>query len=169
MVAKIINIALRGVEFLWTLLIMALVGNMISESVGGNPSVVNYTMFVAVFSMLSLLYLFPATIRESLSIHPFIMVAVDLANVFFFFTCAIALAAELHVHSCNNGEYLKTNNVTNGSYNQSKRCHEAQANTAFLWFGFLAYTASAVLSFFQGRDSGSSRGGIRAGPSMSQV
>jgi len=56
----------------------------------------------------------------------------------------------------------------------NKRCHEAQAVTAFLWFGFLAFAASAVLSGLQGRGSGvnmrGGAGGIRkGGPMMSQV
>ena len=81
---------------------MALVGNMIADAVGGNPSVVNYTMFVSVISMLSLFYLIPATVKESFMIHPFIMMAVDVLNSLFFFCGAIALAAELNVHSCGN-------------------------------------------------------------------
>lgn len=81
---------------------MALVGNMISESYGGNPSIINYDMFVAVIAMLSLFYLIAATVKESFMIHPFIMMAVDALNSLFFFCGAIAMAAELHVHSCGN-------------------------------------------------------------------
>ena len=56
-----------------------------------------------------------------------------------------------------------------------KRCREAQASTAFLWFLFACYVASLVFSFL-GRGSvgggfnmrvGTS--GIRRGPSMSQT
>ncbi len=81
---------------------MALVGNMIAEAYSGNPSIINYTMFVAVFGMLSLIYLIAATIREGLAGHPMAMVGVDALNTLFFFCAAVALAAYLKVHSCGN-------------------------------------------------------------------
>ena len=81
---------------------MALVGNMINDSIKGNPSSINYTMFVSVFSLLSLLYLIPASIRESLAFHPMIMLALDVINAILFFIGGVVLAAKLHVHSCGN-------------------------------------------------------------------
>jgi hypothetical protein len=71
--------------------------------------------------------------------------------------------------------YLSSNEITNGSSNMSKRCREAQASTAFLWFAWAGYMASVIVSVFMSRAStvnlrsrtGSRRGG--AGPSMSQV
>ncbi|KAL1310492.1 hypothetical protein AAFC00_000780 [Neodothiora populina] len=174
MVAKAINLAMRGFEFIWALLIMSLVGNMIATAYAGNPSLVNYDMFVSVFAMVSLFYLIPATLKESFQGHPLVMVVLDALNAIFFFCGAVAMAAELHVHSCSNRSYTLSNHITNGSHNTEKRCREAQASTAFLWFGFAAFTASAVFSGMQG--SGSSlnmrrggAGGIRKGPAMSQV
>lgn len=76
---------------------MAIVGNMISMYSG--PSVVNYTLFVSVFSMLSLFYLIPAAF-EKLVIHPILPLVLDALNVLFTFCAAVALAAELGVHSC---------------------------------------------------------------------
>lgn len=99
---NIANIGLRGLQFLWTLLLMALSGNMISLALGGNPSVVNYTMFVSVFSLLSLFYLIPVSIKEGLAGHPMIPVVLDAINTLIFFCGAIALASFLHVHSCFN-------------------------------------------------------------------
>lgn len=81
---------------------MALIGNMIATAYSGNPSIVNYSMFVSVFSMLSLFYLIPATIKESFMGHPFLMVALDALNAIFYFCGAVAMAAYLHVHSCSN-------------------------------------------------------------------
>lgn len=40
--AKPINMAMRALQFFFALLVMALVGNMIADAYGGNPSVVNY-------------------------------------------------------------------------------------------------------------------------------
>lgn len=79
---------------------MSLIGNMIAERVGGSPSVVNYAIFAAVFALLSLLYLIPATFIESLRFNKFIMVGLDGVNTFVWFTCGVAMAAELNVHSC---------------------------------------------------------------------
>lgn len=81
---------------------MALVGNMIASANAGNPSIVNYDMFVAVFGMLSLIYLIPATFKEDLAGHPLILVGLDVLNSLFFFCGAVAMAAKLHTHSCGN-------------------------------------------------------------------
>ena len=59
-------------------------------------------MFVAVFGMLSLFYLIPASVKDSFTIHPMLMVAIDTLNTIFFFCAAVALAADLDVHSCGN-------------------------------------------------------------------
>lgn len=67
--------------------------------------------------------------------------------------------------------YIATNGTVNGSTNQSKRCHEAQAVTAFLWFGFATFLASLAFSALAAKSGGGlSRGGVRrSGPAMSQV
>lgn len=142
-------------------------------------------MFVAVFSMLSLLYLIPATIKEGLGI-PVATIALDVFNTLFYFCAAVALAAYLGVHSCSNGvspvsalqrlnapltkalqNYTRGNFITNGSHNTEKRCREAQASTAFLWFGFACFAASSFFSWQQNRGGVNMRG--RGAPSMSQV
>ncbi|MCJ1442691.1 MAG: hypothetical protein MMC23_003188 [Stictis urceolatum] len=169
---SIVTLGLRALELLWTLLIMALVGNMIHDSAGGDPAIVNYTMFVAVFSMLSLIYLFAAELFDIVLI-PMLPMLVDALNVLFFFVGAVALAAYLGAHSCNNSGYTKSNLVTKTSGSEPKRCREAQASTAFLWFAFACYAASMVLSFMNKSGGGGLRGGVggirRGGPSMSQV
>ncbi|KAL8815785.1 MAG: hypothetical protein Q9223_005114 [Gallowayella weberi] len=169
---QIMQLALRGLQFLLTLFILALTGNVIAEAFKGNHSIINYTMFVAVFAMLSLLYLIGAAIIESFAI-PLAMLVLDAINMLLFLIGGIALAAYLGVHSCNNQAYLLTNKITNGSNNMSKRCREEQAVCAFLWFGFAAWAASLALSFLASRGGGTS--GLRRGkcrallPQMSAV
>ena len=169
---------------------MALVGNMIASALGGNPSIVNYCIFLAVFSLLSLIYLFAVEFNEAFMVHPMLPLAVDALNTLLFLIGGIALAAELGTHSCGNAVsgrfswslcaeqfltpiqgYVDTNIVTSGSYNNTKRCHEAQASCAFIWFAFASYACSLVFSALEARGGGSVRsGGIRrGGPSMSQV
>ncbi|KAL8704437.1 MAG: hypothetical protein Q9201_002395 [Fulgogasparrea decipioides] len=93
------QLALRGFQFLMTLLIMALIGNVIHDAFAGNPSIINYVMFVAVFAMLSLFYLIGAAIMEGFAI-PIAMVVLDALNTLLFLVGGIALAAYLGVHSC---------------------------------------------------------------------
>lgn len=82
---------------------MALIGNMIADARhGNNPSIVNYAMFCAVFAMLSLFYLIPATLKDTLAVSPLFPLIVDLLNALFWFCGAVALAAKLGVHSCSN-------------------------------------------------------------------
>ncbi|OCK80292.1 hypothetical protein K432DRAFT_382336 [Lepidopterella palustris CBS 459.81] len=168
MVAKVVNLALRGFEFFCALIVMALIGNMIATAYSGNPSVVNYDMFVSVFGMLSLFYLFAGAFNEDFSI-PIVSIALDVLNTLFFLCAGIATAAYLGVHSCGNSAYTHSNSITNGSRDTEKRCREAQASTAFLWFGFAAFAISAVFSFTGHSSSVNMRGGLRRGPAMSQV
>lgn len=167
-----VQLGLRAWEFLWTLLIMALIGNMIAEAFAGNPSSINYIMFVSAFSMFTLFYLFAASWNMDWAIHPIFMIILDALNCIFFFCGAIALAAKLTCHSCTNQEYLIHNEITNGAYNMTKRCREAQASTAFLWFGWAGFMASVILSIFMARASTVSmrgRSGSRRRPNMAQV
>ena len=89
-------------QFFCTLIIMALVGNMIALAFSGNPSIVNYDMFVAVFSMLSLFYLLLVAFNDGFTGHPALPLALDALNVLFFFCGAVAMAAILKCHSCSN-------------------------------------------------------------------
>jgi len=169
----LMNLISRVFQFLWTLLIMALTGNMIASSWSGSsssPNIVNYGMFVSIFAMASLFYLIPAGIKDSIAFHSAIPFTLDLLNLIFFFCGAVAFAAELHVHSCSDVAYLVSNHITNSAPNMEKQCREAQAVTAFLWFGFAAFAVSTVVTGLGLGGSGgiSRRGGVR-GPQMSKV
>ncbi|TKA76919.1 hypothetical protein B0A55_03105 [Friedmanniomyces simplex] len=163
---NLINMVMRGLALLWTILVMSLTGNMIQQWNRGNSGVINYDLFVSIFGLLSLLYLLPATIKESLAFHPLLPLVLDVLNCIFWFCGAVATAAKLGVHSCSNQGYLDSNYVAAGS---SKRCHEGQAATAFLFFGFFAFLVSTVLSGLGTRGGADTRPGIRRGPAMSQV
>jgi hypothetical protein len=89
-------------QFIFVVIIMSLIGNVIAMAFAGNPSLINYDMFVAAFAMLSLFYLILIAFNESFTGHPIFPVILDLLNVIFLFCAAVAMAAELHVHSCSN-------------------------------------------------------------------
>lgn len=168
---------LRVWEFIFALLTLALVGNMIDDAFAGNPAIVNYTIFVAAFGVFTLFYLTPASFNVDWSGHPAIMILLDALNAVFFLTCGIALAAKLECRDCSNDEYTKSNSVTDGSVDREKRCREAQASVAFLWFAWAGFTGSMILSFAMLRQSGGARLRPRTGaaparaarPSMAQV
>lgn len=170
MVSKALNIGLRSWQLICSIIVMGLVGNMIATAFKGNSAMVNYDMFTATFGLFSLLYLLPTSFLDGFSM-PMANIALDTLNVIFWFCAAVATPAYLHVHSCSNRAYTLTNQITNGSYNTEKRCREAQASTAFFWFGWAAWVATMIFSVMGGRSSGvNMRGGIRrSGPAMSQV
>lgn len=80
---------------------MALVGNFIALAQNGNTSVINYEMFLAVFTMLCIFFLIPATIKDNI-VPPVVMVGIDVLLTILWFCGAVAMAAILHVHSCSN-------------------------------------------------------------------
>ncbi|KAK5164790.1 uncharacterized protein LTR77_009454 [Saxophila tyrrhenica] len=167
--SQILNLVFRGLQFFFALLVMALTGDMISDAFAGNPSIINYAMFCAVFAMLCLFYLIPASFMSSLALGGMVPLAIDALNTLFWFCGAVAYAAELGVHSCSNNHYLRNNRITNGADNMHQRCQESQAVTAFLWFGFACFAVSTALSGMASRGSGGGSSGIRRGPAMSQV
>ncbi|KIY02653.1 uncharacterized protein Z520_01118 [Fonsecaea multimorphosa CBS 102226] len=173
MVSKAINLTLRAVEFAFIIIIMGLIGNVIATAFAGNPSLINYDMFVAAFGMFSLFYLILVAFNDSFMGHPIFPIIVDLLNVIFLFCAAIAMAAELHVHSCSNNNYTLHNHLTNGANDREGRCREEQAATAFLWFTWAAWMASLFFSVLDARSGGVNlRGPVRsrgARPAMSQV
>jgi hypothetical protein len=81
---------------------MALTGNIIADAISGNPSSINYTIFVSIFSMLCLFYLFAVAFNEGFVVHPILPLVLDALNTLFFFAAGCALAAGLRVHSCSN-------------------------------------------------------------------
>ena len=97
---SIVGLGLRGLQFLWILLCMALVGNMLA--IQGGPSVINYDMFVAVFCMLALFYLTLVSVKESFVIHPIFPLVLDALCTLFTLIAGIATAAYLRVRSCSN-------------------------------------------------------------------
>jgi hypothetical protein len=81
---------------------LALTGNIIADAVAGNPSSINYTMFVAVFSLLCLFYFTATIVNDGFVIHEKLPLLLDALNTLFFFAGGVALAAKLEVHSCSN-------------------------------------------------------------------
>lgn len=161
---------LRGWQLFCAVLVTGLMGSNVARANHGVTAIVNYSLFVGIWWLVTLLYFLPTSFIEKFSI-PIVDIAFDALSVLFGFCAAVALPAYLHVHSCSNRAYTISNKVTNSSANTAQNCRHAQASTAFLWFGLLAFIATLALNVISGRGSGANlRGGLRrGGPSMSQV
>lgn len=95
------QIILRGIQLFLTVLITALVGNVIAEAFAGNASAINYAIFVAAFSWIVLIFGGVAAFVTSLAI-PVVLIAMDALATLFTFIAGVVLAARLGVHSCGN-------------------------------------------------------------------
>lgn len=153
----LIQIALRGLQLLWIVLLTALIGNVIATAHNNalvSNSAVNFSMFVIVLSWLATLYGLATAIVESLAI-PIVLLAADAVAVLFTFIDAIVLAAMLRVRNCGDEGGLE------------KKCRELQASTAFMWFLLATFVGTLALAGLAFRRGGA--GSVRSGPSMKQV
>ncbi|KHN96961.1 MARVEL-like domain protein [Metarhizium album ARSEF 1941] len=166
-----INAIVRSIGLLWTLLITALVGNVIASNINGQMAAINFTMFVAVLAWVANLYGLAAAIISSLSMV-IVLLALDGLATLFTFISAIVLAAKLHAPNCSNlrNAGLSSSWIGWGSSDNEKRCRELQASTAFMWFLWACFCVSLFFSFKEARGGGGLRGSARSGrPNMSQV
>lgn len=157
---------LRALQFLWTLLITALIGNVIALNINGHMASVNFAMFVAVLSWLAMIYGLAATIISSIAI-PVVMLALDGIATLFTFISAIVLSARLGAVNCANTAGRGGGWIAYGAANTEKRCREIQASTVFMWFLFISFAATFVLTFLDFRRGGGSMRSSR--PNMAQV
>lgn len=154
---EMIQIAIRAVQLLLLIILTGLLGNVIATSNHGafvSAAAVNFSMFVTVLSWLVTLYGLATAFVESLAV-PVVAVAADALVLLFTFIDAIVLAALLKVLNC----------ATQGGL--EKKCRELQASTAFMWFLFGTFLASAALAALRLRREGG--GSVRSGPTMRQV
>lgn len=161
------QLIIRAVQFLWTLLITALIGNVIATNYNGHMASINFAMFVAVLSWISLIYGLVASFVDAVAV-PIAMIALDGLAVLFSFISAVVLAAMLKAVNCGGNLSNKGSGwIGYGSANDHKRCREIQASTAFMWFLFGTLAASLALAVIGFRRMG---GSVRSsGPHMSQV
>jgi hypothetical protein len=175
----LIPLILRALSLLWTLLVTALIGNVIALTVsaaGSATAAVNFCMFVAVLAWLATLLGLFTTVFSSFSYRGSIVAiaqfALDALALLFTFVAAVVLAAKLRAVNCANldPKSLPEDYIAWGSLDNTKRCREIQASTVFLWFLFATLAGCVWFSFREwrsGRGGGSRSSGI--GPSMRQV
>ena len=151
---------LRITNFVFLVIALGLTGSLAATTKWQDNPQVNFAVFASAFGILfSSFYGLLAYFVAALA-WPVVLFLFDFLNTIFTFAAATAIAAGINVHSCDNQEYLDNNNITQGS---TGRCRKAQASTAFLYFSFFIFLASAV---FSGISIG--RGGIFGGSSRSR-
>ncbi|RKU44396.1 hypothetical protein DL546_004902 [Coniochaeta pulveracea] len=156
---------LRGLQFIWVLLITALIGNVIALNHSGHMVSINFAMFVAVLSWLAVIYGLVASIVEAVMI-PIVLFVLDGLATLFTFIAAIVLSAKLGAPNCSH-PHKSTAWIGWGASDTEKRCRELQASTAFMWFLWATFVATLVLALMSFRRVGGSA--RTSGPGMSQV
>jgi len=167
---ELIPTVLRALQLLWTLILTALIGNVIATNInaaGSATAAINFSMFVIVISWLAAIYGLATAFVDSIAI-PMACLVADGVAVLFTFIAAVVLAAKLGVVNCADTKDKGDSWIAYGSADDTKRCREIQAGTVFMWFLFISFTAGLVLTYLGFRRGGGSVSG-RSGPSMSQV
>lgn len=154
MALSIADIALRGFNFAFLVIVLGLTGSLIAGQDRHNPQV-NFALFAAVFGLVTSSFYGILANFISFLAWPLILFALDFLNFVFTFAGATALAVAVRTHSCTNHSYLDGNKVAQGS---TDRCRKAQASIAFLYFSFFLFLGSLVLSTY-GLLSGGAFGG----------
>ncbi|KAJ3525440.1 hypothetical protein NM208_g11642 [Fusarium decemcellulare] len=169
---NLIKMILRGFALLLTLLLTALVGNVIASNIdaaGSATAAVNFIMFVTIVSWIVCLVGLLAFFASALDKPP-LQLPLDAAAVLFSFIAAIVLAAKLRAVNCGelNPKGLPGDWIAWGSASDEKRCRELQASTVFMWFLFGCFCGSLFLTV---RDARNMYGSLRSAsrPSMSQI
>ncbi|RFU72481.1 non-classical secretion pathway, nce2 component [Trichoderma arundinaceum] len=171
------KVILRLIALVWTLLITALIGNVIASNNDGHMVTINFAMFVAALSWVALLYGLFAIFVESIALPTALLLLDGLATLFTFI-CAIVLAAKLRAPNCGNipNDDLPSGWIGFGSNSDEKRCREIQASTAFMWFLWACFCLLLFITFRDARSMGFSAGSSRfsrssrsSRPAMSQV
>lgn len=173
---NIISVILRGIALLLTLLITALIGNVIASNNNAATSAtqaINFTMFVAAWAWLAAIFGLVAAFISSLAL-PLIMLPLEILAVLFTFISAIVLSAKLGAVDCGQTDNRGRSWIAYGSGDDEKRCREIQASTVFMWFLWATFMGCLVLTFM---DSRGGMGGMsnpmkrrsKSGPNMAQV
>ena len=117
----------KGLQLICAIFVTAFMGNNIARANHGTTSIVNYSLFVGVWWLFTLLYFLPTSFIEKFSI-PVVDLAMDGFSVLFGFCAAVALPAYLHVHSCSN--YVRYCSMSLLSLGQDLiSCRHTQAQT----------------------------------------
>jgi hypothetical protein len=99
--SSLFAIFFRANQFIWIILVTALIGNVLASKNEKN-SAVNYAMFAAAFAWVAWFYGIAAVLFDRIAI-PLLVLILDVLAMIFTFVAAIVIPAKLDgVHSCSN-------------------------------------------------------------------
>ena len=96
-----VALILISVQLICAVIVTAMAGNNIARATNGTHSIINYTLFVGVWWLFTLLYFLPTAFIDKFAI-PIVDMVMDGLSVLFGFCAAVALPAYLGAHSCSN-------------------------------------------------------------------
>ena len=94
-------VLLTASKLFCAVIVTAMAGNNIARATNGTHSIINYTLFVGVWWLFTLLYFLPTAFIDKFAI-PIVDMVMDGLSVLFGFCAAVALPAYLGAHSCSN-------------------------------------------------------------------
>ncbi|KAF7547115.1 hypothetical protein G7Z17_g7969 [Cylindrodendrum hubeiense] len=170
---NMIKMILRCVALLITVLLTAMIGNVIATNIDGYGSAtaaINFVMFVTVVSWITCIVGIGSFFASILS-NPMIQTPLDSAAVLFTFIAAIVVSAKLRMVDCGDivDKKMPHEWIAWGGPNDEGRCRELQASAVFSWFLLTCFSGSLFFTLKDAREhlGGSFRAASR--PSMSQL
>ncbi|KAH7149502.1 marvel domain-containing protein [Dactylonectria estremocensis] len=170
---NMIKMILRCVALFITVLLTAMIGNVIATNIDGYGSAtaaVNFIMFVAVVSWIVSIVGIAAFFASVLA-NPMIQTPLDSAAVLFTFIAAVVISAKLRMVDCGDitEKKMPSEWIAWGGPSDEKRCRELQAGAVFSWFLLALFSGSLFFTLKEARErlGGSFRAASR--PSMSQL
>lgn len=177
----VLQLPVRAFQIIFSAIVLALSVVLIKGQLYGNaPTITKYEAFCGAFGVIVASLGFAAAFVEA--IPGLIMAGVDALCTLFFLAGSVALAVKLKVHSCapdpgafnknfkappdNASPYTFFNEVINAgirnySIDYPRRCHMAQADTAFLFFALGCFVVSIALDLMGGSSSRGAGGGFK--------
>ena len=158
MVAPIIVLGLRGVQALFSIIVLGLTAYLVDAYNGPgynwSPHSVNFMLFCSIWTLLAVAYLLLAPTRFPKAAHKFAIGAVEFITMIFWFAAFVAVAVRW-----NNSWWGYAGRGTFYSCGVA-----AIVFSAFLWLTFVATTILAALHI-----RGSSRNDTAPAPAMAGV
>ncbi|RMZ70758.1 MARVEL-like domain [Pyrenophora seminiperda CCB06] len=93
MVAPALVLGLRGVQVLFSIIVLGLSAYLVDAYVGWTPASVAFMLFTSIWTLLAVAYLILAPMRFPAAAHKFAIAAVEFVTMVFWFAAFVAVAA----------------------------------------------------------------------------
>lgn len=137
------DVVLRSINFVLLVIALGLTGSLAATAYYQLNPQVNFAVFASAFAILTSTFYGVLAYFVAAFAWPAVLALFDFLNIVFTFAAATAIAANIHVHSCFNDDYIQENTI---AQNDVGRCRKAQASVAFLYISFFIFLASGVFS-----------------------